>query len=269
MAIAPGTRTRLAVGQTSGLSFDGSPDTVRVEYASGADAVDVEKGEDGTFELPLVRVPDLLSLSWAVSGVTVTAQVEAVMAQLCTVADVRAYRPDENPALPSTEDAEIEAKIAKAVTIIETEAARHFQPVLVRGITDRPNCRTTALVLEGDMASSDIRSVVSATDQEGETVKLKKASATTLDVRDLKPGRFAEVVLEVGMDPTPADVRDAVCALASWYLTPHAAPDNATSTSTDLGFMRFVVGGVDGAATSIPEVNAVIERYGMKDWRVG
>ncbi len=268
MAIAPGTRTRLAVGGTSGLSFDGDPGTVHVEYASGAEAVDVEKGEGGTFDLPLVRVPDLLDLTWEVSGVTVAASVEAVMAPLCTASDVRAYRPDENPALPSIEDAEIEAKIAKAVSVMESEAKRHFQPVLARGITDRPNCRTTSLVLEGDMASSDIISVVSATDQEGEAVKLKRAGSTTLDVRDLKPGRFAEVVIETGMDPTPADVRDAVCALAAWYLTPHAAPDNATSTSTDLGFMRFVVGGVDGAATSIPEVNAVIARYGMNDWRV-
>lgn len=33
--------------------------------------------------------------------------------------------------------------------------------------------------------------------------------------------------------------------------------------------MRFIVGGVDGAATSIPEVNAFIERYGLRDWQVG
>ena len=89
-----------------------------------------------------------------------------------------------------------------------------------------------------------------------------------LDVRELGMNKFAEVVVECGMKPTPPEVKSAVVSLAAWYLTDHAMPDNATSANTDLGFMRFVVGGVDGAATSIPEVNAVIERYGLRDYKV-
>lgn len=268
MAIAPNARTRLAVTEVGSVTLDGNPAKATVAYASGAPSAEIEAVAD-TFALPLVCAPDLLTIAWEVAGIQVTSEVEIVAARLCTVDDVRAYRPDENPALPSIDDAEISAKIAKAESVIENEAKRHFQPVLVRGVTDRPNCRTTSLVFEGDMTSSDIRAVVSAKDQDGNAVTLARANNTCLDVRNLKPGKFAEVVVEVGMSPTPAEVKDAVCALAAWYLMPHAEPDNATSASTDLGFMRFVVGGVDGAATSIPEVNAVIDRYGMKDWKVG
>ena len=58
-------------------------------------------------------------------------------------------------------------------------------------------------------------------------------------------------------------------ALAAWYLAPKSGPENATSTSTDAGVLRFVVGGVGGAPTSLPEVNALISRYGFRDLLVG
>lgn len=267
MVIAPGGVTRLSITEVNGLSFEGDPSEVEVSYASGAPSVEIE-GVAGEFDIPLSTAPDLIDLAWSVNGVQVTASIELVMTRYCGVSDVRSYRPDENPRLGSVPDSVIAEKIAKAESLIEHEAHRHFQPILVRAVTDRPNCRTTSLALEGEMTSSDIRSVISAKDQDGNAVSIRKASDVCLDVRDLGSGKFAEVVLEVGMSPTPTEVKDAVVALAAWYLVERAEPDNAVSASTDLGFMRFVVGGVDGAATSIPEVNAVIQRYGMRDMKV-
>lgn len=266
MALAPDSRKRFSIAQCTDVEFEGNPDTVTVAYASGAEQVEVT-GEGGKFTLPLSTMPELLDVSWLMQGVTVSAQIEVVAARYCTVEDVRAYRADEN-LLETVDDATIQDAIDRAEHVIESESRRVFQPVLMRGVTDRPNCRTSSLVFLGEFTASDMRSVISAKDQDGNPVNLRVCNPSLLDVRDLGVNKFAEVVVECGMKPTPPEVKSAVVSLAAWYLTDHAMPDNATSANTDLGFMRFVVGGVDGAATSIPEVNAVIERYGLRDYKV-
>ena len=266
MVLAPDSRKRFSIAQCEDVEFEGNPDSVTVTYASGAEQVDVQ-GEGGKFSLPLSTVPELLDISWSMHGVTLSAQVEVVAMRYCTIEDVRLHRADEN-LLESVDDATIQDAIDRAEHVIETEAHRVFQPVLMRGVTDRPNCRVSSLVLVGDGTATDMRSVVSAKDQNGTRVDLRVCNPVLLDVRDLHSGMFAEVVIECGMKPTPPEIKSAVVSLAAWYLTEHAMPDNATSASTDLGFMRFVVGGVDGASTSIPEVNAVIDRYGLKDYKV-
>ena len=266
MALAPDSRTRLSIEQCETVSLEGEPTGATVSYASGAEPVEVEV-EGGRLSLPLRTAPDLIEVAWDYSGVNVSATVEVVTTRYCTVQDVLNHRPDEN-LLDGVDDATIQAAIDRAEHVIEAEANRVFQPVLMRGVTDRPNCRTSSLVLLGEFTASDMRSVVSAKDQDGNPVNLRVCNPSLLDVRDFGVSKFAEVVVECGMKPTPPEVKSAVVSLAAWYLTDHAMPDNATSASTDLGFMRFVVGGVDGAATSIPEVNAVIERYGLQDFKV-
>ena len=266
MALAPDSSTRLSIEQCETVSLEGEPTSATVSYASGADSVKV-KVEGGEFSLPLCTAPDLIEIAWDYKGVKVNATVEVVATRYCTVQDVLNHRPDEN-LLGDVDDATIQGAIDRAEHVIESAAHRVFQPVLMRGVTDRPNCRTSSLVFTGEFTASDMRSVVSAKDQDGKPVTLRVCNPALIDVRDLGINKFAEVVVECGMKPTPPEVKNAVVSLAAWYLTEHAMPDNATSASTDLGFMRFVVGGVDGAATSIPEVNAVIERYGLRDFKV-
>lgn len=267
MVIAPDTRKRISIAQVTGIAIEGNPSKATVSYASGADSRDIEPVAD-KFDIPLSTAPDLITLSWEISGIAVSAEIELVTTRFCGVSDVRAYQPDET-LLGDTSDEEIQDAIDRAESLIERECHRHFQPVLTRGWTDRPNCRTSSLAICDGNTAYDIRKVVSATDQNGRKVSIRKASECLLDVRDITRGTMVAVVLEVGLSPTPPETAKAVTMLAAWYLTPHAAPDNATSSSTDLGFMRFVVGGVDGAATSIPEVNAFIDRYGLRDWKVG
>lgn len=266
MTLAPDSRTRLSIEQCETVSLEGEPTNATIAYASGAETVTVEV-EGGEFSIPLSTAPDLIEVAWDYKGVKVNATAEVVATRYCTVQDVLNHRPNEN-LLDSVEDTVIQAAIDRAEHVIESEAHRVFQPVLMRGVTDRPNCRTSSLVFMGEFTASDMRSVVSAKDQDGNPVNLRVCNSVLLDVRDLGVNKFAEVVVECGMKPTPPEVKSAVVALAAWYLTDHAMPDNATSASTDLGFMRFVVGGVDGAATSIPEVNALIERYGLQDYKV-
>lgn len=266
MILAPDSRKRISIEQLSGIDFEGSPETVAVSFASGAAPVEVER-EGETFDLHISTVPELAEVSWEISGVTVSVQIEVVTKRYCTVQDVLDHNPDEN-LLDTVDDSTIQDAIDRAESVIETEAHRVFQPVLMRGVTDRPNCRTSSLVFTGDGTATDMRAVVSATDQDGKSVRLRVCSPVLLDVRELENGKFANVVVECGMKPTPPEMKNAVVSLAAWYLTQHAMPDNAVSQSTDLGFMRFIVGGVDGAATSIPEVNAVIDRYGLSDFQV-
>lgn len=242
------------------------PEKIAVSYASGATSTEVERGDEG-FDLPVSTSPELAEVSWSIGGVTVSAQIEVVSKRYCTVQDVLDHNPDEN-LLDEVDDSTIQDAIDRAESVIETEAHRVFQPVLMRGVTDRPNCRTSSLVFTGDGTAADMRAVISATDQDGKSVRLRVCGSVLLDVRELENGKFANVVVECGMKPTPPEMKSAVVSLAAWYLTQHAMPDNATSQSTDLGFMRFVVGGVDGAATSIPEVNALIDRYGLQDYQV-
>lgn len=256
----------MAVTDRRGVELAGEPDRLRVSYASGAGQEEVERG-DGGFDIPFPRVPDLLTIEWDIDGTSVTAEVEAVTARYCAVEDVLTHL-SEQSLDTDMEDSAVQGAIDRAESLIERECKRYFQPVAVRGVVDRPNCTTSSMVFVGDGTASDIRGVLCATDQDGRRVTLRRASDVLLDVRDLGRGKFAECVLVCGMRSTPPDVKPAVVSLASWYLTPHAHPDNATSTSTDLGFMRFVVGGVDGAATSIPEVNALIDRYGLADLKV-
>jgi len=74
----------------------------------------------------------------------------------------------------------------------------------------------------------------------------------------LSDGVF-DLVYNHGADVLPADVSQATTLLAASYLMPTNIPSRATGQSTDAGFLRFTIAGVDGA-TGIPEVDAVIQR---------
>ena len=123
---------------------------------------------------------------------------------------------------------------------------------------DRPNCTTVVLPMMGGFFAHDIIDVLSATDQDGNAVDVRRHSDVQLDVRRMRAQTAANAVLLLGMRPTPGSchVRGRCVALAAWRLLPSVAPDNATSATVGENFMHFVVGGVNGAATSLPEVNA-------------
>ncbi len=262
--LAPDTRTRVALSELSGVTLMGGPATARLEYARGGDAE-----WDTSTDFPAVACPDLVAVSWEYSGVTVSAVLEIVSARYCSLEDIRSYRADEFM-LGNTSDSDLFAARAWAEDRIEGSGGAHrfFQPVVRKGWVDRPNCTTAAVPLMGDYPAHDILEVLSAVDQDGEERDVRRLSPTQLDVRDLKPRSAAEVTMLVGMRETPPGMRECVISLAAWHLLPKVTPENATSGTVGDNFMRFVVGGVDGAATSLPEVNAFIDRYGFKDYLV-
>lgn len=257
--LAPDTRTRVALTELAGVSLMGDPGQAAVSYLSDGSTATWETSE----ALALKSCPDLLTITWEYNGLSVSAEIDLVATRYCTLDEIREYRPNEY-CLTETSDADAWNARARAEATIEGAAYRFFQPVMRTATVTRRNCCTTgAAAVDGDKRAYDIQKVVN-----GSKVS-KGSSPTVLNVIDLPLHESEEVALVLGMPHTPIEVHDAVRALACWYLVPSAGPENATSTSTDAGVLRFVVGGVDGAETSLPEVNAVISRYGFPNLLIG
>lgn len=257
--LAPNTRTRVALTELDGVTIQGSPAQAALSYLSDGSTATWDTSE----AIALKTCPDLVTVSWEISGVTVKAELDIVATRYCTIDEIKEYRPGEY-ALGNTPDTDVWNARARAEEVIEGAAYRYFQPVMRRASVRRVNCCTTgAATVDGERRAYDIQEVV------GESKATKGASATVLNIASVPMHASEEVTLVLGMANTPLEMHDAVRALACWYLVPSAGPENATSTSTDSGVLRFVVGGVDGAATSLPEVNAVISRYGFPNLLVG
>lgn len=261
MRLEPDTLSRAALGDASGFSLSGDPDTASVEYASGADAAEVEPGEDGTFEIPIRAVPDLLTVSWEDHGAKVSARVMAVSRRYSSPDAVRSYR-ESSYKLGDVGDDAIRDAIDRAENVVERCSRRRYQPVVEPGTVRAPGPSGSSLVETQVGSASDVARV---TREDGSEIPTD-GCACWPDPRTAPP--VERVTVEHGMRLTPPGVSEAVTALAAWYLVPSGVPDNAVSESTDAGVLRFVVGGVDGAETSLPEVNALISRYGLSDWRI-
>lgn len=262
--LRPNTLTRVSVDELGGVSIEGGPATATVESLSGADPYEW----DTTQPLSASACPDVLTVSWQVSGVTVSAGIDLVSAHYCTLDEIRAYRSTAYGLEDAADDAVFAAR-QQAEELLERECHRFFAPVLREALVERTNCSAARYPVVMDGYDHDIRSVVSAEYMDGSgTAKVTPSGTEALNVNDVKQGKPVRAVLEIGAGHVPAEVKEAVVALAAWYLLPKAGPDNATSESTDSGVLRFVVGGVGGAATSLPAVNAAIDRHGVREWNL-
>lgn len=270
-ALLPDTRTRLSLAELAGVSLEGGPASARVTDLADGSVAEVSAGDGGALDVPCASAPRLLRVEWEVGGATVSCELDVVATRTCTPEGVRAWRPDYE--LAST-DAEVAVARDRAEGALERELGRFVQPVMRLGRVSRPTCAaraaTTCVVGEGGYAA-DVLSVPAARSlADGREVAVSPVSpgSALVDVSALRPGESAEVAYVTGMR-LDAEARAAVTALASWYLAPRTAPENATSTSTELGVMSFVVAGVGSAATSLPEVNAFISRRRLSGQVVG
>lgn len=261
--LEPNTRLRRSLGELDSVELAGGPSKAVVTYASDASSAEWTGGP-----VELRACPDLLTFEWEMSGVKVSAQLDVVASSYCSVEDIKGYRSDvyDNGELG---DQAVMAARSRAIEVIEREAGRYMQPVMRVGVVDRPNCTHTSVPFVDGRMATDIIGVARATAQGGSPLPLRAASGPALDVSAVPVGEFAEVALVMGLAQTPAEMRDAVIALSAYYLAPKAGPENAASMSTEAGVVNYVLAGVGGAATSLPEVNAVIARYGLRRPMVG
>ncbi|MBY4796787.1 hypothetical protein K6V98_00180 [Collinsella sp. AGMB00827] len=259
MEIHADTQVRISVAEIAGVAFEGSPAEVRFTDLATGTTVKREA-------LTSLGAPRLVAAEWDAAGATVRAELDIVARRYCSVADVKGYRQDQYAINTRCTDADVEQAIARAEEVIEAECGRYLQPVMRIGWVDRGSCpdrRYRNMISGSGGYQVDIISIVRAT-SDGEDVDIRPVhpGSNWVDVTALPVGGSATVAFTCGI-PTPAEMAPAVIALAALYLAPSTGPDNAISASTELGVLRYVIGGVNGAATSIPEVNALIQRHGL------
>lgn len=262
--LSPNTTVRVSLAELAGVSFAGDPSSVTLRYATTGDSEELASGEPVTVH----SCPELVTCEWEYMGVMVEAQLDVVPTCYCTLDEIRAYRM-ESYQNDEADDASVFEVRSRAIETIEREANRYFQPVVRPASVDRPNCSPNSLPFVAGGIANDIMSVLRSVRSDGFPLNVRVATVASLDVSCMRPGETAEAVLMLGMPRTPSEVRDAVIALAAYYLSPKAGADNATSMSTDAGVINYITAGVGGAATSLPEVNAVIQRYGVRSYMVG
>lgn len=271
LTVSANTRLRVAVEDLSEVAVSGNPATVNVtRLGDGKTSYWKYDEETGAYKkFPVTRCPEFCDLTWTEGDIKVHAQVEVVGSNYCSIAEIKAYRPDEYQ-LGDIEDDVVAGARAHAVDVIERECKRFFVPVIRQALVERTNCTAAKYPVVLDGFANDLKEVVSSEYADsGASVALSiNPSGATVNVSNVKPQRAVKAVFELGVGYVPQEVHDAVVALAAWYLLPKVGPDNATSQSTDAGVLRFVVGGVGGAETSLPEVNAAIARWGIKDFVV-
>lgn len=272
MKVLADTRQRLSVGQLGSLSFEGDPSEVRVTDLATGDEVQTSGVEAGAFSVSTPGVPRLLSAEWEVDGDRFSAELDVVSRRFCSPSDVIEWRKDEyqlDLELDTASDVVARA-IDSAEATIEEACHRAMQPVMRLGYVDRC-CRTRVLVSGEGGYDPCLSSIVSARREDGSVADVRQArpGSPYVDVSRLPMGAAATVAYVTGMERIPPEMKNAVCALAAWSLSHHGAPDNATSASTDVGVINYVVAGVSGAETSLPEVNALIARYALSGCDVG
>jgi hypothetical protein len=273
--ILQGTGDTLSVQVTvAEAGTDPTPDAaaVTVTRADGTvvtAAATAQNGPAGTFMYPLIPAEtallDVLTATWTVTLAgqpqTLVTRAEVVGGHHFTLAELRAMAPlGDTNAYPTGRL--VEAR-AEAEDFLETECGRAFVPRYWRGTV-------------GDVRSwpfPDVRRVREVRAPDGTAW-----SAVDLDYMNTGwgyPGRWAArrrgrwtVALEHGMDACPPYVARASRLLARNVLTGNASAsmldERATSvTYADAGLTYgLVTGGVRGAASSIPEVNVVVDQYG-------
>lgn len=271
LTVSANTRHRVAIEDLSEVAVYGNPATVSVtRMRDGKKSYWHYDSENETYKsFPADSCPDFFDLDWSVDGIKVHAQLELVGSNYCSLDDIRAYRPEEYQ-LKDLADDVVSAARAHAVEVIEQECNRFFVPVIREALVERRNCTASKYPVVINGYANDLKEVVSATYADtGADVSLAIAgNGSVVDVSKVQLKRPVKAVFELGVGYVPQEVHDAVVALAAWYLLPKVGPDNATSQSTDAGVLRFVVGGVGGAETSLPEVNAAIARWGITDLHV-
>lgn len=251
------------------MTLSGTPGGAVVRDLATDERTSVEPGEGGTFALPCSSVPALLEVTWEDSGVKVSAQADVVAVRYCELSDILAYRADQYELKASEGD--LFAARARAEQVIESSCGRALQPVMRLGFVDR-DCpaKTRGMVAGEDGYDSCLIRVATARSSSGDEVELREVgSGPYVDLTHVGFGDAARVAYVTGLAHVPPEARGAVCSLAAWYLAPRTAPENATSTSTDVGVMSFVIAGVSGAETSLPDVNALISRFGLSNPKVG
>ena len=221
--------------------------TVYLERMDGGASVSVGIGEDGTYavdsSLLSAGVGAYLGVCIDSDGLAYSFSIELVPRHYCTLDQILDSGLDNGISprqAKKTEDDAFEAR-ARATETIDEACGRSFVKRTATQTIYAEAGRYYGLYWAGSTVNDE-----------------RFRQVCDCGVVALSDGQF-ELTYTHGEDYLPVDISQATALLAASYLTPTNIPSRATGQSTDAGFLRFTIAGVDGA-TGIPEVDSVIQR---------
>lgn len=261
-----------ATGSVTWEIEDGDGTTVAFGSATQVQSGLTATPVTGTYQFTLPSTAtdalDTYTVTWSATVATIartfTSRYEVVGAHYFDIQDLRSFSESiaENPSRYS--GARIREARDTAAERLEHECYLSFVPRLARRTVTGSGRR---LLLLPHNAVTAVYSVAidgeELTQEQVEALRVEDYGLTAEDGDVWPQGVDVSVVYQHGLDFPEDSVRRAAMILAVDYLVPAAIPARALSESTDIGTIRYSVAGRDGA-TGIPEVDAVIARYGRR-----
>lgn len=255
---------------------DSLPGSASVEVKSDAGAVLIAStaatGTEGEFEYELptsaTESLDRLQAIWTAAGETQTTYADVSGGFLTSLAAIKGAVPSGT----SPNDGELRAARILAEDALEDACYVSFAPRYRRETLD-------GVALErGRLRSLRELKVNGAAIASTASVRVVDRRYITKGqffgnywggVNDLLPASMTPQVIEVayehGWDSPPPLVSRAITRLGAFFLTPDPSDydQRATSISTDEAHYSLITPGLAGAIFALPEVNAVVQRYGL------
>ena len=263
--------TLTIVFEVDGVATDPSPTdaTVTITRADGTPLLTDEPATRtavGTFDVSLTAAQndrvDALTVAWTSSLGTLTTFVEIVGGFLFTIAEARMTKPLDDVATHPSQ------RIIDARTLAETALEEACSVAFVpRYFTERLDGKR-----DTDLLLSTVRPLtITACTVDGVTVAPSELELYA-DGRVYRQAGWGTLRRGVTITGThgyaspPPRVSRAAILLAKRFLIDSPVSDRATSLTTEDGTTQFLVtAGVRQAVFDIPECNAVVELYGLRD----
>ena len=263
--------TLTVVFEVDGVATDPSPATatVTITRADGTPLLTDEPATRtavGTFDVSLTAAQndrvDALTVAWTSSLGTLTTFVEIVGGFLFTIAEARMTKPLDDVATHPSQ------RIIDARTLAETALEEACSVAFVpRYFTERLDGKR-----DTDLLLSTVRPLtITACTVDGVTVAPSELELYA-DGRVYRQAGWGTLRRGVTITGThgyaspPPRVSRAAILLAKRFLIDSPVSDRATSLTTEDGTTQFLVtAGVRQAVFDIPECNAVVELYGLRD----
>ena len=245
--IAPYTSIRIANSEAVSLELDVTADLGEVRLLPRFGDSIVIPLDDNEFDWPTLAAPNAVIVEWRASGSQDAAyrnSVEVVDLNYFPLDALKSYGDgrDDFGELP---DETLWTARQAATDVFEEASHRSFTARIGR-------CKDYGR--DGLIAAShDLREILTEGYAQESDSYLRRAGAC---------GPWPKwVEYTYGAETMPDAVSSAVLELAAYMLRPSNRPIGATGESTDAGYIHFTTAGRDGA-TSIPEVNAIIQQFG-------
>lgn len=282
---------RVAIGEPAVIALSIYDDDGNLVDATGNVSVTIEDGNAepividetatkvslGTYTLTLPdeasEALDVYTVEWSgtVAGRarTFVTRYEVVGNHYFEISDIRAFSESiaENPSRYTA--AKIREARDTASERLETECVLSFTPRLAREIVKGAGRRLLVLPHNGirEIYAVEVDGVA-LTEEELDELTLEDYGVLAAEGSAWYEGSVISIAYGHGLDAPEDSVKRAAMILAVDHLVPSAIPARAMSESTDLGTIRYSIAGRDGA-TGIPDVDAVIKRYGRRTPVVG